>query len=309
MGSLIGHVAPGFGFLIIGLWHLFNHTKLHAVNPAAYRSRPWFPSAALRHLELFFIMAGCAVSVSMELFIGPNRHQPLDPDGSIPSYHLRNFEHSSISLAFFVYAAAALLLDRLHPPPPAASSVTELLGAAAFAQQLLLFRLHSTDHMGVEGQYHMLLQMVVSVSVATTVIGISLPENFPVGFVRSLSIIFQGIWFIVMGFELWTPELVPKGCFIHEEEGHQVVRCTSGDALGRAKSLVNIQFSWFLIGMMVFAVAVYVGLVRLYGGAAEYQSLTAAAEEKEEESEEDVEAQKKSFLQMGKGFSRIDMER
>jgi len=115
MGTLVGHVAPGFGFFIIGLWHLFNHIKLYARYPNSYTSPPWFPTSRFKYLELFLIMAGCSASIAMELFIGPDRHQPLDPDGTIPSNHLHNFEHSSISMTFLVYAALPLFLTKLAP--------------------------------------------------------------------------------------------------------------------------------------------------------------------------------------------------
>ncbi|XP_040993586.1 transmembrane protein 45B-like [Juglans microcarpa x Juglans regia] len=312
MGTLVGHVAPGFGFFIIGLWHLFNHIKLHAQYPNAYTSPPWFPTTKLKYLELFLIMGGCSASIAMELFIGPERHQPFDPDGTIPSNHLHNFEHSSISMTFFVYAAFAIVLDRIGTK--AQLGLTQLLGAIAFAQQLLLFHLHSADHMGPEGQYHMLLQIVIFVSLATTLIGIGLPKSFLVSFVRSTSILFQGIWLMVMGFVLWTPELISKGCFMHLEEGHKVVRCSGNETLHRAKALVNIQFSWFLILITIFAACFYLILVKAYGEKPEYVSLTK--EEDEEEVADDVESQKKSkfgnsksFIQMGKAFSLSDMER
>ncbi|KAK4441027.1 hypothetical protein Salat_0437600 [Sesamum alatum] len=127
MGTLVGHVAPGFGFFIIGLWHLFNHIKFHALHPKTYTSYPWFPTSRIKYLELYLIMLGCSISISMELFIGPDRHQPLDPDGTIPSNHLHNFEHSNISLTFFVYAFFSILLDRLATS--AQYELTCLLGA------------------------------------------------------------------------------------------------------------------------------------------------------------------------------------
>ena len=88
MGSLVGHVLPGLGFFLFGLWHLFNNIKLHAQNPHSYTSQPWFPTSKIRYLELFLIMIGSSISISMELFIGPARHHPFDVDGTIPSYHL-----------------------------------------------------------------------------------------------------------------------------------------------------------------------------------------------------------------------------
>ncbi|XP_061347935.1 uncharacterized protein LOC133293378 [Gastrolobium bilobum] len=318
MGTLVGHVAPGFGFLLIGLWHLFNHIKLHVLNSKSYVAPPWFPTSKSKYLELFLIMAGCTASISMELFIGPDRHQPFDPDGTIPSNHLHNFEHSLISMTFFVYAAFAIILDQIHTE--AQYELTQMLGSIAFGQQLLLFHLHSADHMGPEGQYHLLLQLVILVSLSTTLMGIGMPKSFLVSFVRSLSIFFQGLWLIVMGFMLWTPGLIPKGCFMNSEEGHKVVRCSDHDSLHRAISLVNIQFSWFLIGITIFAVSFYLVLVKLYGQKVQYFSLGNEEEENEEreddKSNDDVESQKrsvlgnpKSFIHVGKTFSPVDIER
>ncbi|VFQ59523.1 unnamed protein product [Cuscuta campestris] len=317
MGTLVGHVAPGFGFFAIGLWHLLNHIRVHAGNPkATYTSLPWFPTPRIRYLELFFIISGCLASIAMELFIGPERHQPFDTDGTIPSDHLHNFEHSNISMTFLVYAVLCIVLDRTSAP--ARDALSYFLGAVAFGQQLLLFHLHSADHMGVEGQYHWLLQIVVFVSLATTLLSIPFPNSFINAFVRSYSILLQGVWFMVMGFMLWTPGLVPKGCFISSEDGHQVVRCHSHQALERAKSLVNIQFSWYVIGVTVFAVSFYVVLVGLlYGHEGEYQSLfDDGQEEVIAVMEEDIESQKgrknggpKSFLEAEKMFASSEMER
>lgn len=258
-------------------------------------------------------MLGSSASVAMELFISPEKHQPFDDDGTIPSYHLHNFEHALISMTFLVYAAFAIILDKLAPR--AQHGLTQLLGAIAFGQQLLLFHLHSTDHMGPEGQYHLLLQLVILVSLTTTLMGIGLPKSFVVSFVRSLSVFFQGLWFIIMGVMLWTPGLIPKGCFLNYEEGHQVVRCQSKEAHHRAIALVNIQFSWFLIGIAVFGVAFYLVLVKIYGEKVEYFSLGS---DRDEEEGDDVESQKKSKVgdstsfvdHMGKtAFAPIDMER
>ncbi|KAK4440457.1 hypothetical protein Salat_0380600 [Sesamum alatum] len=317
MGTLVGHVAPGFGFFIIGLWHLFNHIKLHALHPNSYTSSPWFPTSRIKYLELYLIMLACSMSISMELFIGPDRHQPLDPDGTIPSNHLHNFEHSNISLTFFMYALFSIVLDKLAPP--AQYGLTNLLGAMAFGQQLLLFHLHSADHMGVEGQYHWLLQIAIFTSLATTLLGINYPKSFLNSFVRSVSIMFQGVWLMVMGFMLWTPSLIPKGCFMNLEEGHRVVRCHGEEALERAKSLVNIQFSWYVVGATIFSVTLYLVMIKLYPEKVEYQSLPKFVLQDEVNEDDDVEAQKKansnkigeakSFLQIGKPYAPMDMER
>lgn len=168
MGSLVGHVLPGFAFLALGLWHLFNNIKLFCLHPNRFNSSTWFPISKFRHLELYLIMVSSSISISMELFIGPRRHHPFDTDGTIPSNHLRNFEHSFISMSFLVYAVFALVLDRAQPKAAASEGLTYLAAAAAFTQQLILFHFHSTDHMGVEGQYHLILQLIIFVSLLTT---------------------------------------------------------------------------------------------------------------------------------------------
>ncbi|KAM5582344.1 hypothetical protein ABKV19_002657 [Rosa sericea] len=313
MGTLIGHVVPGFGFLLIGLWHLFNHIKLHLQHPNSYTAPTWFPASKFKYAELLLIILGSSASIAMELFISPEKHQPFDDDGTIPSNHLHNFEHATISMTFLVYAALAIILDKLAPR--AQHGLTQLLGAIAFGQQLLLFHLHSTDHMGPEGQFHWLLQLVILVSLTTTLIGIGFPKSFLVSFVRSLSIFFQGLWFIVMGVMLWTPGLISKGCFLNDEDGHKVVRCQSEEARHRALSLVNLQFSWFLIVVAVFGVAFYLVLIKFYGEKVEYFTLGS---DREYEEYDDVESQKKSNVGDSKGFvdhmgktafAPIDMER
>ncbi|XP_045804370.1 transmembrane protein 45A-like [Trifolium pratense] len=320
MGTLVGHVGPGFGFIIIGLWHLFNNIKLHVQNPNTYISQTWFPTSKFKYLELYIIMVATTASISMELFIGPDRHQPFDPDGTIPSNHLHNFEHASISITFFVYAAFSIILDKIENK--AKSSLTQLLASVAFFQELLLFHLHSSDHMGPEGQYHLHFQVLIFVSLSTTLLGIIFQKSFIISFVRSLSIFSQGLWNSFMGFMLWTPSLISKGCFMNLEEGHKVVRCYDHESLHRALSLVNIFFSWFVIFVAVFGVSLYLLLTKYYEGdfKVRYFSLGIEEEEKEdyvEKFNDDVASQKgslacnqKNFIHVEKKtFSSLDIER
>ncbi|KAK2641463.1 hypothetical protein Ddye_023226 [Dipteronia dyeriana] len=316
MGSLIGHVLPGIAFIALGLWHLFNQIKLHSLHPNLYSPFSWFPTSKIRYLELSLIMVGSSISIAMELFIGPKRHQPLDLDGTIPSNHLHNFEHATISLTFFTYAAFAILLDQIISSSKIQHGLTLFIGSIAFAHEILLFHLHSADHMGVEGQYHLLLQLVILVSLTTTLISIGHPKSFLVSFVRSASILFQGVWFIVIGYMLWTPEFIPKGCFINFEEGHQVVRCHGEAALHRAKSLVNLQFCWFSVGITIVLVSFYLVLDRFFDKKVEYSTLITR--EEEDEYSVDVESQTKNkhgnsrnYIGMaaGRGFASVDIEK
>lgn len=323
MGTLVGHVAPGAGFLLIGLWQLFNHIRLFLLRPGSYVAPVWFPVRGVRHLELILVIAGSAMSILMELVIGPAKHQPFDDDGTIPSDHLHNFEHASISLALLLFAAVAIHMDRARPrAPPMRDAVSQLVAGAAFAQELLVFHLHSADHMGVEGQFHWLLQTVVAVTLLTTMLGIPCPRSIAVSLTRSASLVFQGVWFVVTGVMLWTPALVPKGCFLNREDGHDVVRCRDGEALERAKSLVNLQFSWYLTATVLFVVVFYLWLGKMYSEEPRYLPLVKGnhAEgdgdggrfsigDDQDDDEDDVESAKHSFGHVVSITKPIEIER
>ncbi|XP_016450359.1 uncharacterized protein LOC107775176 [Nicotiana tabacum] len=302
MAKLVGHVATGLGFFLIGIWHLFNHIKLHTLHPNGYTSFLWFPTPKIRHLELFLIMVFTLIFLLRELFSG---HHLLNSDGSLPSNHLHYLEHSCISLSLFIYSFFSLIIDKITPTPSSQNGITNFLASIAFGQELLLFHLHSTDHNGVEGQYHWLLQIAIFVSLATTLLAIPFPNNFLNNFVRSYSIMFQGIWLMVIGLMLWTPKFIPKDCYIKLEEGYQVVRCHDHKSLERAKALVNIEFSWYIIGTTAFVVSFYLVIIKIFTKKVEYQSLKNNYEDQEEDLE-DVEIQKrndgelKKFVEMGK---------
>jgi hypothetical protein len=206
-----------------------------------------------------------------ELFIGPERHQPLADDWTIPSEHLNNFEHSSISLFFLIYASVALYLaiSKLTVPPGA----LHLIAALAFSQELLLFHLHSADHMGAEGHYHWLLQLIVVVTLSATLLEVPFQQSFLLATVRSASLVFQGSWFVHMGFMLWIPAFIPKGCQMERTEGHDVVKCASREATMRAKALANLQFNWYLAAILVLTVIFYARTVGIYADEAVYQPL------------------------------------
>lgn len=309
MGTRRGHVLYGIGFSLIGLWHIINNSKLQILNPKSFTFSTWFPTSRIRYLELLFMMAGCVASIAMELFVGLIHHKPLDVDGSIPSSHLHNFEHSIIAVGIFMYAVVAVLLDKLDPP--AKYGLTNMVGSGAFGLELLIFHFHSADHMGIEGQYHWLLEIVIFISLSTTVLSIGYPESFLISFVRSISVLFQGVWFVNIGFMLCTPGFIAKGCFMNRELGHFVVRCNGEDALERAKSLVNIQFTYCVVGLCALAVTLYLFVFKIYSGEViefDYQSATTSFCGEHHDDDDDVEAEMKGFVKTVKPFVRVDME-
>ncbi|KAF0915746.1 hypothetical protein E2562_038594 [Oryza meyeriana var. granulata] len=301
--SSIGHILPGAGFVAVGLWHLFNHVKLFSLRPDSYVAPVWFPVPRARYLELALILAGSAMEFMMEMFVDHSTFLPFAADGSIPSDRLHNHEHAIICLALVVYAGAAVHLDRVRARGRGALCL--LLVATVFAQELLVFHFHSTDHAGVEGQYHWLLQVVVAACLATALLGIGFPRSFAVSLVRSACITFQGLWLAVIGAMVWMPSLVPKGCSLVREDGRDTVRCHSKESLHRAKALANLQFGWYLSFITVFVIALYLYVCNRYPAVeAAYSPLQKAAGD-DDVDDEGMDAHKGGVAH---GFASLEIE-
>ncbi|KAJ7299193.1 hypothetical protein O6H91_Y103800 [Diphasiastrum complanatum] len=264
MGTLIGHVGSGTGFFLVGLWQLFNVIRNYTQSPWTFEAKPWFPfkiKSKLKYTELYVIMFGSTLFIAGELFIFPEKHQPLAKDWTIPSEHLKNFEHSSIAFFFLLYATVALCLSCWRMEVP--YGLVHLLAAIAFSQELLLLHLHSSDHIGLEGQYHWLFQLIVFVCLCGTLLEIALPHSFLVALVRAMGVFFQGCWLIQMGIVLWIPAATPTDCKLHNEDDHNVVRC-SDKAEMRAKALATLQFNWYLAAVVIFTLLLYAYMANHY---------------------------------------------
>lgn len=265
MGTFEGHLAHGIGLMAIGFWHVLNTARNYARSPPdQFESRPWFIIANAKegrfinkYLELHAIMLFAAASITTELFVSPDRHRPWDSDWSIPLSHMNNVEHSTIAIFFFLYAFVALVVDRSQVQAP--RGLIHALGALAFAEELLLFHFHSTDHAGLEGHYHWLLQVVVGISLASTLVEAALPRNPLVALVRSSSVLFQGVWLVHMAFSLWIPACLPKGCALTKRNNVDIVKCQSSDLAARAQGIANLQFSWdlFLVLLTTLVILFY----------------------------------------------------
>nr|TKW33401.1 hypothetical protein SEVIR_2G232800v2 [Setaria viridis] len=264
MGTLAGHVAPGASFIIINLWQLFSLFLL--------RSGSYFLVRGIRHLELILIIIDTVISILMELVISSEKHRPFNADGTVPSNHLPNFEHVSISLGLLIFDLITIHMDRV--------------------------RAANCD------------AIVIAVTLATTLLRIPCLRSFRVSLVWSASLVFQGIWFITMGVMLCTPL----------EEGHNIVRCRTNVALDRAKSLINLQFSWYLTGTIVFVIILYLQLTKFYPEEPQYVPLVKADSGRdsdngrlsigdEHDNDDDLKAAKCGFGQVVSGTRPMEIER
>lgn len=248
MGTLAGHLVPGSALALLGLWHIINTIKsYHLKGSTHFRSSFWHPFPKLVYLELLLIVFFSIFSIVMQV---------LDYPLFSFAFKLNNYEHATMFLHLAIYAGFTLLSELTHKSDTL-FEVSGILAASVFGQELFLLHYHSADHVGLEGHYHWLMQLIVSVSLLAALFATTFPSSFPSSLLLSVSVAFQGFWFINMGFMLWVPELAPKGCALRLGDGgdsdmHGAIVCGTHEAGLRARAMANLQFSWILAGILIF---------------------------------------------------------
>ncbi|KAK1423853.1 hypothetical protein QVD17_19162 [Tagetes erecta] len=252
MGTLAGHIVPGSALALLGLWHIINTVQAYNLKGAThFRSCFWHsftsPLSKLPYMELVLIVAFSIFSIVMQV---------LDYPLFSFAFKLNNYEHATMFLHLMIYAGFTLVTAVIHKSD-VFFEVSGILAASVFCQELFLLHCHSADHHGLEGHYHWLMQLIVFVSLLSTLSTTIFPSSFPSSLVLSISVMFQGLWFINMGFVLWVPAFVPKGCTIQlgrggDSDKHGAVMCGTHKARLRARALANLQFSWIVAGIMIF---------------------------------------------------------
>lgn len=248
MGTFVGHIVPGLAFALLGLWHTFKTIKAYKLRgPSGFISRPWYPLSnthfILKHLELIIIFFLSIFIVALQVLDYPLFQFSFKPN---------NFEHATMFLHLAIYAGVAFAVE-LTRSPDNFSGLVGILASSVFGQEFLLLHFHSADHDGLEGHYHWLMQLIVFMSLISALVALGFPSSFPAALGRSVLILFQGCWFIDMGFTLWVPACVPKGCYMRlVDDILGAVTCGNKDASLRALALANLQFSWIFAGIMIF---------------------------------------------------------
>lgn len=175
------------------------------------------------------------------------------------------FLHLAIFAGFTLFA-------ELNHSTEILTGISGILASSVFSQELFLLHYHSTDHVGLEGHYHWLLQIIVCISLMAALFATGFPSIFPVALVLSVSVVFQGCWFMNMGFMLWVPRFVPQGCVGQHNDAnsnmahHSAVICGSHEAGVRAVALANLQFSWILALILAFVGSLCLVLARNQAG-------------------------------------------
>lgn len=251
MGKFVPHLVAGLALTLLGLWHTFNNIRAYCClkdGSTKFAARFWHPFdgslSRFKHLEPVLIFSFSLLGIFNQIFDLPFLRYPFELDG---------LEHATIFLHLAIFAGFTLCAE-LTQSSEILSPVPGILVASVLGQELFLLHYHSADHVGLEGHYHWLLQLIVFVSLLAALAAAFLPTSFSSVLLLSISLVFQGCWFINMGFMLWTPRFVPLGCAMQLPENSLLgaVTCSSQEADLRARALANLQFSWILSGVLIF---------------------------------------------------------
>ncbi|KAF6151847.1 hypothetical protein GIB67_010421 [Kingdonia uniflora] len=251
MGTFVGHIVPGLTLALLGLWHTFNTIKAYNLKgKTKFHSRFWYPFNipfySFKYLELILIFSFSIFAIVMQVLDFPLLKISLKLD---------NLEHATMFVHLVIYAGFTLAVELMHSPE-CLMGLTGILATTVFSQELLLLHFHSADHTGLEGHCHWLLQLIVVVSLTSCIAMTSFSSSFVPAIVLSISVMFQGFWFINMGLMLWVPQFVPKECTTRLLEGGlkvmvSAVTCETEEAGMRAKALATLEFSWLLAGIVI----------------------------------------------------------
>eukprot|EP00257_Ricinus_communis_P016468 XP_015574641.1 uncharacterized protein LOC8275540 isoform X2 [Ricinus communis] len=252
MGTFVGHFVPALALILLGLWHTINTVRAYCLKGStSFNAKFWYPFygtlSRLKHFELIFVLSFSAFAIIVQILDFPLLRY---------AFKLDNFEHATMFLHLAIFSGFTLFTEITHSSE-ILSGVSGILASSVFGQELFLLHFHSTDHVGLEGHYHWLLQLIVFVSLVSALAATNFPSSFPAALVLSISVVFQGCWFMNMGFMLWVPNLIPEGCVMQLSEAntygmHGAVTCGSIDADLRARALANLQFSWILAAILLF---------------------------------------------------------
>lgn len=231
MGTLVGHIVPGLALVLLGIWHTMNTVSdFYLKGSANFVSSFWYPFKSplfkLKHLELLSILSFSVFAIFMQVMDYPFLHF---------SFKLDNFEHVTMFIHLAIFSGFTLCAELTHSSGNL-SGVFGILASSVFGQEFFLLHYHSADHVGLEGHYHWLLQVIVFGSLVSSLSTTSFPSSFPAALVLAISVVFQGCWFLNMGFMLWFPKFVPQGCVVDLDDSknmHGAVMCLTREAGSR----------------------------------------------------------------------------
>lgn len=174
------------------------------------------------------------------------------------SAHHLSLPTLAASALFLLYSLAPFAPLAAPLPPP----LLDLLLAAAFAQELLLFahRRPSTAA-GIENRYFDLFLVPVTVCLGATLLAAHRPEAAPPRLARAAGLALQGTWMVQMGFSFFT-DAIAGGCALHaQSRADYTIKCRTHEDYHRARSVATLQFNGHLALLVLAGAATYAAVI------------------------------------------------
>ncbi|KAL5223883.1 hypothetical protein ABZP36_010522 [Zizania latifolia] len=193
----------------------------------------------LRHLVAAVISALCLLSALL-------------------SAHHLSLPTLAASALFLLYAFAPFVPIAAPLPLP----LLDLVVAAAFAQELLLFahRRPSTAA-GIENWYFDLFLVPITVCLGATLLAAHRTEARTPRLACAAGLALQGTWMVQMGFSFFT-SAIAQGCSLHaESRADYTIKCRTHDDYHRARSAATLQFNGHLALLVLAGAAAYAAVL------------------------------------------------
>ncbi|KAF9623336.1 hypothetical protein IFM89_000825 [Coptis chinensis] len=273
--GLFTYCLAGGALILLGAWEtlFLSYTTLHPSSSSSPLSPPNPTIKRRKNGQPFFISVRfIGIALFTFCFIFDSLVSLVDAYNSKDRVGFAlQLEIIAIACLFLMYAVFGLLFvsTSFFTVP---YSMLNLIVLFAFGQEFMHFYLQRKDPDGMENRYFDLLLVPIMVCMFSTVLEMSgwyNKSNLPV-LSRGVGLIFQGTWFVQMGFSFYT-NAIAQGCsLVEKSRGNFTVLCKGHMANHRGRAVATLQFNCHLAFMVMVIVAVYSFVAYKYGLADDY---------------------------------------
>lgn len=202
MGTFLGHIFPGFFFIIFSLWSTFNVAKkriLDSKKRLEYKSTATYACFCYDHFQsiplesvIKFLCCTCGIVLELVLWFKGGFGIPV---------LAANLQHASMYAAFAVSGVAETCLHYKR----GINGIEYVMGAFAFGVEGFLFQYHLLAKSNRESKLHLFLILTAYASSAAYLLELRFRKNQLVAFFRCQAILLNGLWFWCVAFMLFPP--------------------------------------------------------------------------------------------------------
>lgn len=262
--------AAGGGLILMGTFEAISSSTQNPIrdsSPSSIQTQSKTQATQSRSSFIYFFFAS-VISLLFILNSLVSFFDALDSSDRVGS--AQQLQVLAIAALFLLYAITGLLGNFRNSSLP--SSLLNLVGLFAFVEEFMYFYLQRKDTSGIENRYFDLLLVPIAICMFSTVLELHNPESIFPKLARGVGLVLQGLWFLQMGFSIYT-HWMAHGCSLHEKSrGNYTVKCKGHPEYHRARAIATLQFNCHLALTVVLVVGVYSIVARKSGRLADFAS-------------------------------------